>query len=420
MSKGNKILKSSKRILRFLGLIFIALFISVNLFILLSGRFYLYKGISYTYLSGKTGPTIYDLTVFPSSTIKKSKTCYQWKPNSKFNTQEIPKKYRDLLLKLDTKALLVFKGDEILFEKYWGKHKKETVSNCFSAAKTVVSLLIGAALDEGKIKSLDEKVGKYIPEFNAGKKKNITIRHLLMMSSGLDWQESAKNPLSENAESYYGTDLYGLVTRQHVIEKPGIRFEYQSGNSQLLGYVLEKATHMDLSMYAQKKIWDKIGAEHNAFWSLDKDGGDEKAFCCMYATARDFGRLGKLILQKGKWNGKQIISSAYMSEMLANPSMTTKEKVPNLRYGLHIWTYLGAKNPVYYCRGILGQYIISIPNENLVIIRLGSKRDRDYTIPAAYRGDEKYIENHATKLGHPSDLFEIISLGQKLAKDIQN
>ena len=420
MSKENKILKSSKRILRFLGFIFIALFISVNLFIVLSGRFYLYKGISYTYLSGKTGPTIYDLNVFPSSTIKKSKRCYQWKKNSKFNTQSIPKKYNDLLLKLDTKAFLFFKGDEILFEKYWGKHKKETVSNCFSAAKTVVSLLIGAALDEGKIKSLDEKVGKYIPKFNAGKKKNITIRHLLMMSSGLDWQESGKNPLSENAESYYGTDLYGLVTRQHVIEKPGIRFEYQSGNSQLLGYVLEKATHMDLSMYAQKKIWDKIGAEHNAFWSLDKDGGDEKAFCCMYATARDFGRLGKLILQKGKWNGKQIISSAYMSEMLTNPSMTTKEEVPNLRYGLHIWTYLGAKNPVYYCRGILGQYIISIPNENLVIIRLGSKRGKDYTIPEKYRGDEKYIENHATKLGHPSDLFEIISLGQKLAKDIHN
>ena len=241
-----------------------------------------------------------------------------------------------------------------------------------------------------------------------------------MMSSGLDWQESAKNPLSENAESYYGTDLYGLVTRQHVIEKPGIRFEYQSGNSQLLGYVLEKATQMDLSVYAQKKIWAKIGAEHNAFWSLDEDGGDEKAFCCMYATARDFGRLGKLILQKGKWNGKQIISSAYMNEMLTNPSMTTKEKVPNLRYGLHIWTYLGTKNPVYYCRGILGQYIISIPNENLVIIRLGSKRGKDYTIPEKYRGDEKYIENHATKLGHPSDLFEIISLGQKLAKDIQN
>ena len=420
MSKGNKILKFSKKLLRFLGLVFIVFFISINLFILLSGRFYLYKGIAYTYLSGKTGPTIYDLNVFPSSKIQKSTSCYQWEINSKFNSQSIPKKYNDLLSKLDTKAFLVFKGDEILFEKYWGDHKKETVSNSFSAAKTVVALLIGAALDEGKIKSLDERVGKYIPEFNTGQKKNITIRHLLMMSSGLDWQESAKNPLSENAESYYGTDLYGLVTRQHVTERPGIRFEYQSGNSQLLGYVLEKATQMDLSMYAQKKIWEKIGAEHNAFWSLDKEGGDEKAFCCMYATARDFGRLGKLILQKGNWNGKQIISSSYMNEMLINPKLTTKENIPNLRYGLHIWTYLGNKNPVYYCRGILGQYIISIPNENLVIIRLGSKRGKDYIIPEKYRSDAKYIKNHESKIGHPSDLFEIISLGQKLAKDIQN
>lgn len=419
MSKSNKILRLFKKTLRFAGLIFIVLFISVNLFIILSGRFYLYKGISYTYLSGKTGPTIYDLDVFSSSTIKKSKCCDHWKVNAKYNSQTIPKKYNDLLVKLDTKALLVFKGDEILFEKYWGQHKKETVSNSFSAAKTVVALLIGAAIDEGKIKSLDEKVGKYIPEFNTGKKENITIRHLLMMSSGLDWEESAKNPLSENAESYYGTDLYGLVTRQHVIEKPGVRFEYQSGNSQLLGYIVEKATGMDLSTYAQKKIWDKIGAEHNAFWSLDKEGGDEKSFCCMYATARDFGRLGKLILQKGKWNGKQVISTSYMNVMLTNPKMTTKEQVPNLRYGLHIWTYLGNVNPVYYCRGILGQYIISIPNENLVIVRLGSKRGENYTIPVQFRDDENYIKKHEAKIGHPSDLFEIISLGQKLEKEIQ-
>ncbi len=127
---------------------------------------------------------------------------------------------------------------------------------------------------------------------------------------------------------------------------------------------------MDLSMYAQLKIWQKIGAEQNAFWSLDKEGGDEKAFCCMYASARDFGRLGKLILQKGKWNGQQIISEKFMTEMVKNSNLSTKEQVPNLRYGLHIWTYLGNRNPVYYCRGILGQYIISIPNENLVIVRL--------------------------------------------------
>lgn len=419
MSNNNKIIRIIKKAFRFLGLFLLAIFITANLFIILSGRFYLYKGISYTYLSGRTGPTIYDLDVFYNSTIKKSSSKNEWKKDKNFNTQSIPKLDNDLLERLDTKAFLVFKGDNIIFEKYWGDHKKETVSNSFSAAKTVVALLIGIALDEGKIKSLDEPVYAYIPEFKSGGRDKITIRHLLMMSSGLDWEESGKNPLSENAESYYGTDLYGLVTRQHAIEKPGIRFEYQSGNSQLLGYIVERATKQDLSSYAQEKIWKKIGSEQNAFWSLDKKDGDEKSFCCMYACARDFGRLGKLILQKGKWEDQQVISKTYMTEMFKNPDLTTEEGVPNLRYALHIWTYLGDKDPVYYCRGILGQYIISIPNQDLVIVRLGSKRDKNYEIPDNKKKNKDFILKNEAKVGHPSDLFQIIKLGKKLQKEIE-
>lgn len=420
MSKSNnKILKVIKKTFRFLGLFLLVIFVTANLFIILSGRFYLYKGISYTYLSGKTGPTIYDLDVFSNSTIKKSTVTSEWIRDPKFNTQTIPRPDNDLLERLETKAFLVFKNDKIIFEKYWGEHKKETLSNSFSAAKTVVALLIGIALDEGEIKSLDEPVHTFIPEFKSGGRDKITIRHLLMMSSGLDWEESAKNPLSENAESYYGTDLYGLVTRQHAIEKPGVRFEYQSGNSQLLGYIVERATKTDLSSYAQEKIWKKIGSEQNAFWSLDKKDGDEKAFCCMYACARDFGRLGKLILQKGKWNEKQIISESYMNEMFKNSDLKTEEGVRNFRYGLHIWTYIRDKNSVYYCRGILGQYIISIPNENIIIVRLGSKRDKNYEIPDKKKNDKKFILKNESKVGHPSDLFKIIRLGERLQKEIE-
>ena len=420
MSTNNSIIRVIKKTIRFIGFLILGIFITANLFIILSGRFYLYKGISYTYLSGRTGPTIYDKDVFYNSTIEKSDSIQPWKINKKYNTQHVQQKYADLLKKLDSKAYLVFKGDELIFEKYWKGHKKETVSNSFSAAKTVVSLLIGIALDEKKIKNLDEPASNYLPEFKGGGKEKITIRHLLMMSSGLDWEESGKNPLSENAESYYGTDLHGLVMRQHAIEKPGKRFEYQSGDSQLLGYIVEKATGMDLSLYAQKKIWDKIGAEQNAFWSLDKEGGDEKSFCCMYASARDFGRLGKLILQKGKWNDDQIISEEYMTEMLKNPNLTTKEGVPNLRYALHIWTYLGGKKPVYYCRGILGQYIISIPDENLVIVRLGSKRGENYIIPEKQKDNKKFIQKNIAKIGHPSDLFELIKLGEEINKETFN
>ncbi len=416
MSKGKKLFQILKKSIKFISYFIIAILLIANLFIILSGRFYLYKGIANTYLKGRSGPSIYDKDVFFNNTIHESEKPQHWIKSSKYNSKEIPSKYQKLFDQLDTKAFLVFKGDSIVFEKYFDEHKRETVSNSFSAAKTVVALLIGAAIDDGKIKSLDEKVGKYIPEFNTGGKEKITIRHLLMMSSGLDWQESGKNPLSENAESYYGNDLYGLVTRQHSIERPGVRFEYQSGNSQLLGFIIEKATKKELSTYCQDKIWDKIGAEQNAFWSLDKENGDEKSFCCMYASARDFGRLGKLILNKGKWGDQQIISEKYMTEMCSNPKMSTDEHVPNLRYGLHIWSFMGEKNPIWYCRGILGQYIITIPSEDLVIVRLGQKRSENISVPDNKVSDQTYLKKNAPYIGHPKDLFDYINLGRIVAK----
>ncbi len=390
------------------------LVITANLFIILSGRFYLYKGIASTYLKGKSGPGIYDKDVFVYSTIKHSDDVFKWKKSKRhFSLTPDETKYME---NLETSSFLVFQGDSLIFEKYWGEHQKETVSNCFSAAKTFVSLLVGIAIDEGDIKSLDEPVGTYIPEFKEGAKNKITVRHLLLMSSGLDWGESGKNPLSDNAESYYGTDLYGLVTSQKVIEKPGVRFNYQSGNSQLLAFIIEKATGADLSDYAYNKIWSKIGTEHDAYWSLDKENGAEKAFCCLYGTSRDFGRLGKLILQEGKWNGKQLVPLWYMKEMVKTPAMKTKERIPNYRYGLHIWTFTGGATPVYYCRGILGQYILSIPSKNLVIVRTGSKRTLDFVLPEKMKNDPVYLKKYERILGHPTDIMKYIAIGKRMIK----
>jgi CubicO group peptidase (beta-lactamase class C family) len=404
----HKIAKITKRGIRFLLFLLLFLFISVNLFVLLSGRLYLYKGIANTYLKGKTGPGIYDKDVFYSSTIPKAEKPFQW-IEAKVDLPQHAAEFK-FMEKLKTTSFLVFKGDSLLVERYWGEHSRETVSNSFSAAKTVVALLIGCAIEEGKITSLDEPVATYLTSFQPEDKRAITIRHLLMMASGLDWEESGKNPLSENAESYYGSDLWGLVNRQKVIAEPGKKFMYQSGNSQLLGFIIEKATGKSVSEYAYQKIWSKIGTEHDAYWSLDKENGDEKAFCCLYGTSRDFGRLGKLILQRGIWENDTIIAPTFMDEMVKNPTMTTEEGVPNLRYGLHIWTYYLENNePVYYCRGILGQYIFSIPSENLVIVRTGFEREKNID-PAT----TKFVD--PKKVGHPADLFEYISVARKWVK----
>jgi CubicO group peptidase (beta-lactamase class C family) len=392
--------KLGKRILQTLVLTLILL----NLFIILSGRFYLYKGIYNTYLHGRSGPHIYDRDIFPYRTIKNADKVFKWEkmnPLVKLNQSEI-----DYLEHTESASFLVFKNDTLISENYWNGHKKETASNSFSAAKTFVALLIGAAVGDGKITSLDESVGKYIPEFANSENKKITIRHLLMMASGLDWDESVKSPLSDNAESYYGSDLRTLATKQKLITTPGKLFNYQSGNSQLLGFIIEKATGKKLSEYAYEKLWSKIGTEHEAFWTMDKENGYEKSFCCFYATSEDFARVGKLILQNGAWNGKQLIPTSFMKEFFENPKMKTDEGVENYRYGLHIWTYLGGDSPIYYCRGILGQYIISIPSENIIIVRTGSKR-----LPDILKSENKF------KIGHPIDLFEYLKIAKRLAEN---
>ena len=414
MSKtNNRVLSLVKKLFKFFAYTLLAIFVLVNLFIILSGRTYLYKGIMSTYLVGKSGPTIYDLDKFAYRTVEKGTTTNPWLKSSSYNTQKYPDNFEEYNKETESKAFLVFKGDELLFEKYWDEHTEKTVSNSFSAAKTVVALLIGIAIEEGKIKSLEDPVGNYIPEFKEGDKSIITIRNLLNMASGLDWTESGKNPLSNNAESYYGTDLYGLVTRQNLIRKPGKEFIYQSGNSQLLGFIIQNATGKSVSEYCSEKLWSKIGMESDAYWSLDKENGDEKAFCCLYATARDFGRIGKLIARNGKHGSEQIVPEWFMREMTIMPTeMGTEEGVPNHQYGLHVWLYEGYKSPVIYCRGIKGQYMISIPDEDLVIVRLGSIRMKNYEVPK----DKNKIESELPLIGHPTDLPEYINFAEKIVE----
>lgn len=403
----NTLLKWLKRF----GWFVLALFVTLNLFVVLSGRFYLYKGVYFTYLQGESSPTIYDLDKFHNATVAAPKKGEPWKFQLSEN-ELLSKEDINYLNNWKTSSLLILKNNQVIYEKYWDTHLPSTVSNSFSAAKTVVSLLVGIAKEEGYIKSLDEPVKNYLPAFTGKGKEHITIRHLLMMASGLDWVESGKNPLSENAESYYGWDLKGLVERQHAIKKPGELFFYQSGNSQLLGFIIEQATGKDLATYASEKLWKPMGAESDAFWSLDKENGDEKAFCCLYSTTRDFARIGKLLANHGKWNDTQVIPSDYFDEMVKNPPMKTEEGVPNTRYGLHIWTYNSQGNPVYYCRGIKGQYIISIPAEQLVIVRTGHKRAPDIEKGILEKNNSKVNQE---KIGHPSDLFEYIRMGRKIA-----
>lgn len=288
------------------------------------------------------------------------------------------KRPSDSLLKVieDNKsiAFLVIQNDSLRFEQYWRGHDQQTLSGSFSMAKSVVSLLMGIALYEGKVKSIDDPIADYIPEFKKAGTDTIRIRHILTMSGGLNWKESYNNPFSKTANAYYGDQLKELIGGLKSERQPGVAFEYSSNETQILAWILENVYQQTLPDLFSEKIWQHIGAEQDALWSLDKKAGTTKAFCCLNARARDFARLGKLVLQNGRWDSLQIVPEAYVKEATSPASwLKDSEGHPVDFYGYQFWivNYKGMQIP--YFRGVLGQFIFVIPQKNAIVVRLGEK-----------------------------------------------
>ena len=326
-------------------------------------------------------PVIDDLETFHRNVVHHNpQDVWHWKKAEEYNRYRLLPEDSAYLDSLRTVSFLVIRHDSILFESYRDGWNDTLTSNLYSATKTIVGLLTGIALDEGKIHSLDDKVSRYIPIYNKGMQADVTVRDLLTMSGGMAWDESYASLFSVTTHGYYGNDLYELVTGLEVADPPGVRFLYRSGETQLLAFVLEAATGETLSRLAEEKLWKPMQAGQDAYWLLDKKGGDEKAFCCFHTTARDVARFGRLILHKGNWNGKQLISHAYMDEMLRPASYLKDQwgKDSLDYYGLQTWImrYRGEEIPCM--RGMLGQYIYAIPSKDAVVVRLGRKRHDVY------------------------------------------
>jgi CubicO group peptidase (beta-lactamase class C family) len=200
------------------------------------------------------------------------------------------------------------------------------------------------------------------------------------MSSGLDWEEKYTTPFSTTARAYYGSNIADLVTDLEVVEKPGVYFDYLSGNTQILAMVVESATGQRISRYASQKIWKPVGASQDALWCLDKENGMEKAYCCFNTNARDFARFGQLVLNNGIWDNEVVISADYISDATTAKDylLDKRDNNPVDFYGYQWWIvdYRGYKIP--YMRGILGQYVFSIREKNAVVVRLGHDRSSEY------------------------------------------
>ena len=315
---------------------------------------------------------IYDYQFFSNRGVEAANPGTPW-PVSTNTLAPPPPETEKLLSDLETTALLVIENGQIVYEKYSGSGGQDVLSGSFSMAKTVVGLLTGIAIQEKKIASLDEPIGTYLPEWSASPEGKITIKNLLTMSSGLNWDESYWNPFAVTAEAYYGLNLLTPTLKQRLIHDPGTVFSYQSGTPQLLGLILTRATNLNLAVYASKKLWIPMGAEKDALWSLDHENGMEKAYCCFNARARDFARIGQLMLQKGEWNHRPIVNPEYVTAMTTPNGVPGADGKPTDDYGYQTWIVQTPQGNVPYARGILGQAIIVIPQKNRVVVRLGSK-----------------------------------------------
>ena len=350
----------------------LVIFVILNLLILISGKSWMYKAISITYLKGHTSSYINDFVYFPANTIETG-THQKWAIANNYNTTKFPDFIKLVNDSLETVAFMVIVNDSIQFEKYWHGYSADTMSNSYSMAKSFVGTLIGVAIKEGKIKSVDQKVCDFLPKFCEGRNVELTIKDLLTMSSGLNWTENYYNPIGQVAQAYYGSDVKGLMMGLKVVETPGKVFKYHSACSQLLAFIVEEATDKTISEYASEKLWKPIGAKHPALWNIDKKDGDEKAFCCINSNARDFARLGKLYMHNGNWNGLQIIDSSYAKEATSIADLLDGKGNKNGNYGYQFWLAERQGLSVYYARGLFGQYVICIPEKNMIVVRLGRK-----------------------------------------------
>lgn len=329
---------------------------------------YLIKAAKVTYLNGHNTAFLDDYLYFDNRTIEAPEVSQPWPQHVDYNSVDATENLRATHWNNGSVAFMIIKNDSIWYEKYMEDYTPDSRSNSFSMAKSVISAMMGKAIMEGEIKGLDQPVGDYIPEFREGAAASMTVGDLSSMASGLNWDESYYSPLSITTRAYFDDDLRQLIRGLKVVDNPGEAFNYLSGNTQLLGMVLEQATGTTLAEYMSEKFWKPMGAEHPALWQIDsEESGMEKAYCCIAASARDFARFGKLYKDKGKWNGEQILPEDFV-ELSTKPRF---EDGPEYGYGLWLLTHMG--KDFFMLRGHLGQYVIVQPEDNLIIVRLGHR-----------------------------------------------
>lgn len=354
---------------------------------------YVYRTIAWQ------GSDAFDWQKFPSHPLTATATPYHF---ANATDPRVEKTFEEIAGVVDwnkflednhTQSLIVIQDGEVRYENYFNGTQRDSIVTSFSVAKSFTSALIGIAIDEGFIQSVDDPITTYLPELadRDPRFQEITIRHLLLMASGLEYEKF--RPLLFNSDdiltSYYTDQRQLALERTHIIDPPGVYYRYNKYHPQLLGMILERATGMPVTTYLQTRIWDKLGMEFDGSWSTDSTSSDfEKMETGVNARAIDFAKFGELFLNRGNWQGQQVISKAWVDEStqpLYPPNYADYysdwyDLLPGEGHYKYMWYSLARDENTYdfAAEGDKGQFIYVSPMKNLVIVRNGT----EYGIPS--------------------------------------
>ncbi|MEY2772164.1 MAG: hypothetical protein RIQ38_2583 [Pseudomonadota bacterium] len=341
----------------------------------LAGHGYIWRALQLTYLQGHRTAHIDDAPDFAQAKVANG-AVQPWAVSKQ--PAELPPETRHYLQKHGSAAFVVVHRGEIVHESYFAPYGPTSATNSFSMAKSIVTMLAGAAEQDGLIESFDAPIGRYLPEYAKHPLgQRATLAQLSAMTSGHEWDENYYLPLNKTTELYFGRDAQATVLGQGFEGPPGERWEYSSASTQVLAIALQRALAakspgLTLSEYLSRRFWQPLGMSQPASWSLDRpreQGGMELAYCCLHINARDMARIGQLLLQNGQWQGKPLLPAAFVERM--------RTPLPQARfYGHSLWMDPDHSAPFYFLQGHQGQYVIVVPSEQLVVVRLGQFREQ--------------------------------------------
>lgn len=327
-------------------------------------------------------PSIDDKVLFSSDTVSAStapfhfaeKPYYEPLPDINYWVKEgLSDQYKsaeEFMIRNKTSSFLVIRNDSILYENYFNGYSRDEPVIIFSVSKSIVTALTGIALNEGHFKSLQQPIADFIPSFANDERRAITLEHLLQMTSGIK-MEDRKN-IVKLGILYYNENTEDFINKVKLKYKPGSRFAYKSIDTQILGLCLEKATGRRLADYLREKLWQPMGMECDAYITLDRPNGRARSYGGIAACARDLAKIGRLYLNNGNWNGKQLVPSEWVTR-----STTICKDTGWWGYSTGWWldTYFGENlfsKQDFTAAGYSGQRVYVNPDDNTIIIRQGN------------------------------------------------